>query len=131
MEPTEVAKAGAVLFAVDMHRVATFYAAVLGSEAVARDEDHVRFAAAAFELVIHQIPQHIASTLEIGVPPVRRSNAAVKLVFFVPNIAQARAAAAASGGLVNPSESEWRYDGYAVCDGIDPEGNVVQFRARA
>jgi hypothetical protein len=40
-------------------------------------------------------------------------------------------AIAASGGLVNPSESEWRYNGSHVCDGVDPEANVVQFRAPA
>ncbi len=34
------------------------------------------------------------------------------------------------GGEVFPPEREWNFQGYRVCDGMDPEGNVVQFRQR-
>jgi hypothetical protein len=33
-------------------------------------------------------------------------------------------------GGIDPAESEWIFQGYRVCDGHDPEGNVVQFQQR-
>lgn len=123
-------RAGAVLYAKDMDRVAAFYAAVLGLEAAARDDEHVLLESPAFQLVVLRIPSHIASTIQIAAPPVQRANAAVKLVFFVPGIAGARAAAEALGGVLNRAETEWLFNGWKVCDGLDPEGNVIQFRER-
>jgi hypothetical protein len=34
------------------------------------------------------------------------------------------------GGQVDPAEREWNDQGCLVCDGHDPEGNVVQFRQK-
>lgn len=61
----------------------------------------------------------------------RRENAAIKPVFFVPSIAAVRAGADAFGGILNPSDNEWSFQGFKVCDGLDPEGNVIQFREPA
>jgi predicted enzyme related to lactoylglutathione lyase len=124
-------RAGAVLYASDMDRVADFYSEVLGLEAADRDAKHVLLESKSFQLVVLRSPSHIASTMEIAVPPVRRANAAVKLVFFVPSIAEVRASAASRGGVVNAAEKEWLFNGWRVCDGLDPEGNVVQFREHA
>jgi predicted enzyme related to lactoylglutathione lyase len=123
-------RAAAVLYAKDMDRVAAFYAAVLGLETAGRDDEHVLLESPAFQLVVLRIPSHIASTIQIAVPAVRRANAAVKLVFFVPRIADVRAAAEARGGVLNGAETEWLFNGWKVCDGLDPEGNVIQFRER-
>jgi hypothetical protein len=30
-----------------------------------------------------------------------------------------------------PAEQEWSFQGSTVCDGFDPEGNVIQFREQA
>lgn len=38
------------------------------------------------------------------------------------------AAAAATGGQIKPPEAEWRFRGQVIVDGLDPEGNVLQFR---
>jgi hypothetical protein len=62
------------------------------------------------------------------VPPVRRSEAAIKLVFFVPSILSARESAAAFGGSLNAADKQWSFNGFTVCDGLDPEGNVIQVR---
>jgi hypothetical protein len=70
----------------------------------------------------------IASSIEITVPPGRRANVAFKPVFFVPSLTAVRAAAAAFGGVLNSADQEWSFQGCNVCDGLDPEGNVVQFR---
>jgi predicted enzyme related to lactoylglutathione lyase len=123
-------RAGAVLYAKDMRRVAAFYSAVLGLAGKDGDDGHVRLESAAFQLVVLQIPNPIASAIEIAVPPVRRSNAAVKLVFFVPSIAVARASAEAWGGVMSGADQEWSFEGSTVCDGLDPEGNVIQLRER-
>ena len=32
------------------------------------------------------------------------------------------------GGGLNGPESEWRFQDCRVCDGHDPEGNVIQLR---
>lgn len=120
--------AGAVLYAKDVDRVAAFYAAVLGMQPSDRDEKHVVFDSRGFQLVVLRIPDEIASTIEIALPPVRRSEAAIKLVFFVPSIPAVREAAASCGGALNAADQEWSFNGITVCDGLDPEGNVVQFR---
>jgi predicted enzyme related to lactoylglutathione lyase len=123
-------RAGAVLYAKDMERVVAFYAEVLGFETAGRDEEHVRLESPAFQLVVLRMPRRIASTIQIAVPPVRRANTAVKLVFFVPSIATVRASAPALGGVLNGAGKEWVFNGCKVCDGLDPEGNVIQFRER-
>lgn len=128
---SDESRAGAVLYAKDMNRVAAFYEAVLGFQAADRDEKHVVLRSPGFEIVVLRSPREIASTIEIAVPPVRRSEAAVKLVFFVPSISSVRAAAASCGGALNSADKEWLFNGFTVCDGLDPEGNVIQVRQHA
>ena len=118
-----------MLYAKDMNRVAAFYVAVLGVQPVDRDEKHVVLESGGFQLVILRVPREIASTIVIAVPPVRRSEAAIKLVFFVPSISRLRGVAEAHGGVMEPAEQEWSFNGITVCDGLDPEGNVIQFCA--
>lgn len=120
-----------MLYAKDMDRVVAFYAALLGFETAGRDEEHVRLESPAFQLVVLRMPSRIASTMQITVPPARRDNMAIKLVFFVPSIATVRASAPALGGILNGARKEWLFNGCKVCDGIDPEGNVIQFREPA
>jgi catechol 2,3-dioxygenase-like lactoylglutathione lyase family enzyme len=127
---SDESRVGAVIYAKDMDRVAAFYSAVLGLQPADRDEKHVVLESRGFQLVILRIPRKIASTIEVAVPPVRRSDAAIKPVFFVPSIVAARTSAASCGGALNPADKEWSFDGFTVCDGLDPEGNVIQFRAR-
>jgi predicted enzyme related to lactoylglutathione lyase len=124
-------RAGAVLYAKDVNSVAAFYSEVLGFEIAGRDEKHVVLESEAFQLVILRIPNRIAAKIQIAVPPVRRADSPVKLVFFVPSIAEVRASAEARGGVLNGAEKEWSFNGWKVCDGLDPEGNVVQFREPA
>lgn len=128
---SDESRAGAVLYAKDMDRVAAFYAAVLGMQPVDRDDKHVVLESRGFQLVVLRMSPKIASTIEIAVPPVRRSEAAVKLVFFVPSICEVRASAASFGGVLNAADKEWSFGGFTVCDGLDPEGNVIQFREHA
>ena len=61
----------------------------------------------------------------------RRENTAFKLSFRVDSLADARAAAKDAGGELNPPEKEWDFQGMRVCDGCDPEGNMIQVREAA
>ena len=119
-------KAGAVLYAKDMPRVAAFYADVAALKPTHADASHTRLESAAWRLTVHAIPAHIAATFTIASPPEVREEAAVKLSFEVASLADARAAAARLGGALNPPDREWVWDGQRICDGHDPEGNVFQ-----
>lgn len=121
-----MAHTGAVLFAKDMERVAAFYEGVFAMPVVRRGADHVALAAGAFELIVHAIPAHIAATFTIATPPERREEASVKLCLPLANIAEARRVAARLGGVLDPADREWEFEDRRVCDGVDPEGNVVQ-----
>jgi predicted enzyme related to lactoylglutathione lyase len=122
--------AGAVLYAKNLGRVKAFYEAVLSLNLEHAEDDYVVLASPAFQLVILKAPEHIARSIEIENPPRRRTETPIKLVFEVPSISAARAIAHQHGGELLPPEREWNFQGCRVCDGQDPEGNVVQFRQR-
>lgn len=121
-------KAAAVLYAKNLQRLAGFYARVARLSFSRSAPDHVVLECESFQLAVIQIPKHIADSIEIQEPPVRRENTAIKLVFFIESIADVRAVVSDEGGELNPMEREWIFDGNRVCDGHDPEGNVFQLR---
>jgi len=125
-------RSGAVLFAKRLEHVAAFYANVLGLREANRDDDHILLESPGFQLVVHRIPgmhpDHAATTVVASEPATRRASAAFKPVFFVQSLARVRAIATAHGGTMEPEDKEWSFQGVAVCDALDPEGNVIQFR---
>ena len=123
-------RTGAVLFAKNLDRVAAFYSAVLGLTEANRADDHVVLESPGFQLVVHRIPGGAAAAGEIT-PPARRAAAAFKPVFFVPSLSHLRTVAETNGGIMEPAAQEWSFNGVTVCDGVDPEGNVIQFREHA
>jgi len=120
--------AGAIVYAKDIHALARFYAAVADLEVMHEVDDHIVLESEAVELVIVAIPAATAARIVITTPPARRENTAFKLVFPVPSLEQARATAQANGGELNPPGKEWKFQGLRVCDGCDPEGNMIQLR---
>lgn len=120
--------AGAIVYAKDIHRLARFYAAVADLEVMHEVDDHIVLESEAVELVVVAIPAATAARIVITTPPQRRENTAFKLVFPVPSLAQARETAQANGGELNPPAKEWSFQGLRVCDGCDPEGNMIQLR---
>ena len=118
-------RTGAVLFARGLDQVAAFYSNVLGLREANRDDDHILLESPGFQLVVHRIPGHSAATAE---PATRRANAALKPVFFVHNLGSVRTMVDAHGGTMEPRDEEWSFNGVPVCDAMDPEGNVIQFR---
>lgn len=121
-------RTGAVLFANKLDQVATFYSNVLGLREVDRDADHILLESPGFQLIVHRIPGDAAATVSDSASVVRRASAAFKPVFFVQRLANVRAVANAHGGAMEPNDKEWSFNGVTVCDALDPEGNVVQFR---
>lgn len=121
-------KAGAVLFAKDVARLAAFYARVLAVVPKQAQAEKVVIEAEDFLLVIHAIPPASAAKVEISSPPVLRENVPVKLFLPVRSLAQVRLSAEQLGGGMKPAGSEWSGPDFRACDGFDPEGNVVQFR---
>jgi predicted enzyme related to lactoylglutathione lyase len=120
--------AGAIVHAKDIHALARFYAAVADLEVMHEVDDHIVLESESVELVIVAIPAATAARIVISTPPARRENTAFKLVFAVPSLADAREAAGANGGELNPPVDEWKFQGLRVCDGCDPEGNMIQLR---
>ena len=120
--------AGAIVYAKDIQRLARFYAAVADLEIVHEVADHVVLESETHELVIVAIPAATAARIVIATPPVRRENTAFKLSFAVESLAAARAAALEAGGEINAPAREWEFQGMRVCDGCDPEGNMIQLR---
>jgi catechol 2,3-dioxygenase-like lactoylglutathione lyase family enzyme len=113
----------AVLFVKDLRAVAQFYSSALGMSVVERDEHHWRLSCAGFELVVHQIPKHIADTIVLERPPTPRVWAAIRLDYPVHSIAECRRAARAQGGYIDDKPPAWAEPDAKFFFGYDPEGN--------
>ena len=120
------ARAGALIFAKDLERLAGFYRTLLQMEQLHARPELIVLQSADIQLVIHAIPAHIADTFEISVPPEPREETAIKLFFTVPDIDQARSLVARLGGVMDGQA--WQGTGFRACDATDPEGNVFQIR---
>jgi len=124
-------KPGAVLYAKNVELVSHFYQHVAGLDVVRVEKDHVVLGSRNVELVVLQVPAPLAQSINVESPVKRRTDTPIKLVFPVSSIAEARAAAALYQGELNPPERQWEFQGCLVCDGHDPEGNVLQLRENA
>ena len=120
--------AGAIVYAKDIQRLANFYAEVADLEVMHEVDDHIVLESETHELVIVAIPAATAARIVIATPPVRRENTAFKLSFAVASLVDARVAAKAAGGALDAPGKEWDFQGLRVCDGCDPEGNMIQLR---
>ena len=117
-----------VLYAVSPGRVARFYEALAGVKRVEPSEGYVLLEIDGHELVIVRTTAEFAAAIELSDPPLPREDAPIKLTFSVESIAATRAAVAGTGGEIYPSDHEWEFRSLVVCDGVDPEGNVIQVR---
>jgi predicted enzyme related to lactoylglutathione lyase len=117
------ANVSAVLFVKDLPSVAAFYAQALGMNVLASDEHHSRLECRGFELVVHQIPPHIAAGIVIERPPQRRTAGAIRLDFPLRSVAESRRKARELGGDIDDTPPEWADSSAKVFFGQDPEGN--------
>lgn len=123
------ARAGAFLYAKDPERLASFYETLLPMSRAHASTELIVLQSPDIQLVVHAIPQDIASTVVIKSPPERREQTALKLFFTVSSIAEARSTAASLGGEV--FSEQWDGPGFRVCNACDPEGNIFQVRESA
>ena len=127
----EFSMISAVLFVKDLQRVAAFYAGALGMTCRFSDEYHSVMNCAGFDLIVHQIPRHIADGITIENPPQRRVWGATRLDYPVPNIAASRRMAQSLGGGIDDAPPEWAEPNTNFFLGHDPEGNQFGVSERA
>ncbi|NIF84025.1 glyoxalase/bleomycin resistance/dioxygenase family protein [Comamonas sp. Tr-654] len=120
------AAAGVLIYAKDFQALARFYEQVLDMQRLHEDEHIIVLESAALQLVIHALPAEIAAQVQVGRPPQRRADVALKFFVTVPAIAGAASVAQALGGQV--FDERWQGPGFAVCNAMDSEGNVFQLR---
>jgi predicted enzyme related to lactoylglutathione lyase len=119
----------AVLFAKNHEQVAAFYSSVLGIKPGAQDEHHTSLQHGEFELIIHQIPNHIAAEIEIADPPVRREAGAIRLDYPIEDVESSRKLARSLGGEIDKAPPPWAEKDTDFYLGYDPEGNVFGVEA--
>ncbi len=121
-------RAGTLIYAKDRTLLAPFYRALLSMSTVHATDEIMVLRSPDAELIVHQIPAHIAATFEVESPPVLREEAAIKPYFTVSSLAAAQAIATELGGaLFGP---QWAGPGFRVSNASDPEGNIIQLRER-
>lgn len=121
---------GAVIYAKHLDRLVRFYSSFGLDVDEAKPGDYAVLKGEHVELSIVQVPEHIASQIELADPPEIRSRTPIKLAFAVASIDDALRAATALGGRTDDGSQRWKFRGFAIQDAIDPEGNVYQLRER-
>ncbi|MBI1378402.1 MAG: glyoxalase/bleomycin resistance/dioxygenase family protein [Frankiales bacterium] len=120
-----VRSVGVAVYALDVDRVAAFYAAVLGLEVAERAEGYAVVRGEQCEVAVVAIPAAIAAGIEIADPPEVRESTPLKPVLLVPSLDAADLVVRAGGALA-PGARPWEFGGLRRLDVVDPEGNVVQ-----
>ena len=120
----EATSVRAVLFAKDLDKLASFYSIALGMDDVQAGEHYALLKQGGFELIVHQIPKHIASGIQISDPPLRREAGAVRLDYPVESIEDSRTLARSLGGSIDEDPPTWADRDANFYLGNDPEGNV-------
>ena len=117
-------RVSAVLFAKRLGTLAEFYQAVFGGRITARSADHVVIELGGFDLMIHQIPQHLAVAVSVMSPPQRREQTAIRLDFPVADLTESSRLALSLGGVIDGHPPPWAGTDASFFLGHDPEGNV-------
>ena len=120
------ARAGALIYALDLERLATFYERVLSMQRRVSDAEHVVLASDDFQLIVHAIPPSYRAGIVVSSPPQPRENTAIKLFFTIQSLAESDSLVASLGGRL--LAQSWRGPGFTVRNGYDCEGNVFQLR---
>lgn len=123
---TAPVRSGTLIYAKDLALLAAFYRLLLSMSEVHASDELVVLRSPEGELIVHQIPPHIAETIVVASPPVLREDAAIKPFFPVTSFAEAQARASSMGGaLFGP---QYQGPGFRITNAFDPEGNIIQLR---
>jgi len=121
--------ASAVIYVKHLDPMRRFYEQLVGLRATSTADGHCVLESDSIEISLVKVPAAVAATIHLEQPPRRRADVPVKLAFQVASIQHARETAASLGGRIDQATSEWTYGGVVHCDGVDPEGNVIQLRS--
>jgi predicted enzyme related to lactoylglutathione lyase len=77
-------------------------------------------------LTLVVIPNRVAAGIVLSDPPSRREDMPIKPAFAVDSFENLRSVLAELGGAVDPPGIQWEFRGGIHCDGVDPEGNVIE-----
>jgi predicted enzyme related to lactoylglutathione lyase len=103
----------ALIYCVDIRRLAAFYEDLLPLAAVVRSPDYIDYGIFA----LHSIPQEIVESMSLRASSKPRENGSTKLIFEVPDPAALRSKLEAGGHqILDRPWGSW--------DAVDPEGNV-------
>jgi catechol-2,3-dioxygenase len=119
---------GAVIYAKEYLKIADFYKSITNLKVYEKEKTYVKLESDTFQLIVLQAPKRIVDSIDISVPPRRREETPIKIVFFVQSISKIREIVNELGGELNGEENIWNFEKHLVCDGCDPEGNVFQLR---
>lgn len=121
--------AGVVLFCSDVQRLAHFYEAVADLSPVHVEPGLTVLAGTHAEVVLHALPVRNADRTDTATAKAEaREDSHCKPYFPVPDLERTRILVIEHGGTMQPVEREFEHRGLRMCDAIDPEGNVIQFR---
>lgn len=116
-----------MVYALEVPRMTAFYSSLTLLTIEETDPAFVVLGVGEFQLVIVAVPPRIRATITLATPPLERADTPIKVVLPVRSLSATRSQAPSLGGRVWPASDEWVFQGRRVCDGVDPEGNVVQF----
>jgi extradiol dioxygenase family protein len=119
----------AILYVKDLGSMKRFYGEMLAASPTDQDgtETWAVFDTGGAHFCLHAIPEEIAKSIDIEVPPTRREESPVKLVFQVRDVELERLRLGSLG--VQTLRRPWQRPGEA-CDAVDPEGNIFQICSR-
>lgn len=126
---TNPMRSGTLIYAKDLARLTSFYRLLLSMVEVHASDELVVLRSPDLELIVHQIPSHIAETIVVQSPPVLREETAIKPFFAVASFAEAQARATSLGGALFGTQYEG--PGFRITNAYDPEGNIIQLRERS
>ena len=106
--------------------MSAFYEQCLGFEPVDVSDRYRVLVAETWTLSLVRAAKDFSDTVEPSTSPRRRTKAAIKLGFGVQSIESIRTRAEALGGNIDSPDHEWDFRDVRRCDGVDPEGNVIQ-----
>jgi len=125
---TGPARAGILIYAVNLAAVSEFYQQVLSAKVLHADSEHRVIQTPDIQLIIQAIPEPYRDSIRIEVPPVPREDQAIKPFFTVENLGIAEQLLEKVGGRVQGPI--WPGPGIRVLNVCDPEGNIVHLREK-
>jgi len=97
---------------------------VLGLGEANRDDDHILLESPGFQLVVHRIPDHSAGNAARRTTYSSREGG-LQTGVLRSSLESIRTIVSAHGSTMESRDKEWSFNGVAVCDAVDPEGNMI------